>query len=602
MLQTTLLLAAGLLQSAFALGTIAATSGTFTTSSKILSVCLSHSGQFVAAGETNGRISIWNVGTGRLEKTFKGHSEDVSGLEFSPSDEHLVSSSYDGNIKIWSLPSGTLLRTLSGDSGRVNSIGFSKNGEYLVSGGEDATLHIWRFSTSEKIRNIAGHSGAILSVSFSPIGDLVASTGEDAEIRLSKTSDGTLIHKMRAGLINIQSAVAFSPSGQFLASGGQDSAIRYWRTVDGALTRTFSGSGGPIQALAFSPSGEFLISAGQDNELRIWRVSDGEPVGIFKGHHGIITGVSVSSEGGLIASGGFDRTLRLWPLPKTETVTEAPSSSGPNKKLPSADVDVNVPDGRENPAAIAVIAGVRDYTNRDVPTVDYALNDAATMRKYLIKSLGFKPENIIFLSNPSKGNFERVFGTRENFDGELNSYVEQGKSDVFVYYAGHGAPDIGSRGAYFVLSDTNPDFVKLNGYPLALFYQNLSKIKARSVTVVIDACFSGGSNNGSLIHNASPLIEQTKDADIPKNLDVLTSASGSELASWYPDKSHSLYTYFFLKALQGHAKRDNTKSLTLKEIKEYLDQNVPRFAKRLYSRSQTPQLHGNDSRILVEYQ
>jgi hypothetical protein len=75
----------------------------------------------------------------------------------------------------------------------------------------------------------------------------------------------------------------------------------------------------------------------------------------------------------------------------------------------------------------------------------------------------------------------------------LYNYIKPNKSEVFIYYTGYGASDVETKTAYFVSSDCHPNYVKLNGYLLDLFYENLSKLSAKSVNVIIDTCFSGGS-------------------------------------------------------------------------------------------------------------
>lgn len=271
--------------------------------------------------------------------------------------------------------------------------------------------------------------------------------------------------------------------------------------------------------------------------------------------------------------------------------------------IPTFGVDLHpVPKtGMSNPDAVAVIIGVCSYKHRDVPAVEYALNDAQLVKEYAINTLGYRLGNIIYLENPTKGDFERVFGTEKSYKGQLFNYVKPGKSDVFVYYSGHGAPDIETKAAYFVPSDCHPNFVKLGGYPLDLFYQNLGKIPAKSITVVIDACFSGASEKGMLIARASPLAIEPVKGKIPAGINLFTSSRADEISSWYPEKGHGLFAYFFLKALQGEGDKNKDKNLTFGEIRDYLIENVPYQARRMYNRSQNPEFIGNEKIVFVRY-
>ena len=74
-----------------------------------------------------------------------------------------------------------------------------------------------------------------------------------------------------------------------------------------------------------------------------------------------------------------------------------------------------------------------------------------------------------------------------------------------------------------------------------------------------------------------------------------------QVSSWYPEKKHSLFTYYFLKALQGDADKDDNKKLTIREIREYIDDNVTYLARRLNNREQTPEVSGDINTVFVEY-
>jgi hypothetical protein len=249
--------------------------------------------------------------------------------------------------------------------------------------------------------------------------------------------------------------------------------------------------------------------------------------------------------------------------------------------------------------AVAVVAAVGAYRHADVPAVDYALNDAALMKEYLLKVLGYREGNIIVLENPTKGDFERVFGTVNDAKGQLHASIKSGKSNVFVYYTGHGAPEAQTRDAYIVPSDCHPNFVRLGGYSLDLLCDNLARLPAASVTLVTDACYSGGFHLGTLVTKGSPLAITPARTLHDGRLSILTSSSDDEISSWYPEKQHGLFTYYFAMALSGMADADADGNITLGEIKDYLDENVSYHARKLFNRSQTPVLYGDRNRILI---
>lgn len=269
-----------------------------------------------------------------------------------------------------------------------------------------------------------------------------------------------------------------------------------------------------------------------------------------------------------------------------------------------SDIATNIPTGK--PAGkydVAVVIGNQSYSASGTPNVDFAVNDARIVREYLTKALGYDPANIIYLENATLTKLYEVFGTKDDHRGKLFKWVKPGQSRVFIYYVGHGAPDQESGEAYFVPVDANPQYIRTGGYKLSTFYENLSKIPAAKKTVVIDACFSGSSPNGQLFKGVSGLVARMKSepkAAIATDM-LFTSAGMDQVASWYPEKGHSLFTYFFLKGLQGEADTNKDGKITMAEMKAYLSDQVPYMARRLTGNEQQPQFIGNEKDEVSTY-
>jgi hypothetical protein len=274
--------------------------------------------------------------------------------------------------------------------------------------------------------------------------------------------------------------------------------------------------------------------------------------------------------------------------------------------VPSSDVDFNIPKTpMHDPDAVAVVIGIGDYLDADIPRVENARQDAAMMRQYLINVLGYDEKNIL-PRNPDQLITASVLKTI--IRQQLPGFVRPGISDVFVYYSGHGAPNTTTQKAFFVLADCNPNFVNDdNGYQVDSFYDDLSKIPCRNLTVVIDACFSGMSGGGMIVKNASPLFVNVEHPLLGKdNATIFTASKADQVSNWYPEKKHGLFTYFFLKGLQGAADLDGDGVVTVGEMERYLlDENstVPYLSRREFQRVQTPQVIGKEKdRVLVKYQ
>ncbi len=263
--------------------------------------------------------------------------------------------------------------------------------------------------------------------------------------------------------------------------------------------------------------------------------------------------------------------------------------------VPTTTAEVRNPDG------VAVIVGNANYRHDRVPEVSYAHRDAAAFRHYVLEVLGYHPDNVIDLRDADQAGMESAFGNERSYKGLLWRYLNpKGGSDIVVFYSGHGVPGLKDKRSYLLPVNANPDTAEINGYPLTLLYENLSKLKeARSVRVFVDACFSGGSDLGMLVHSASPMEVKAALPEAMKKMTVVTASSGTEVASWDRSARHGLFTHHLLDALHGKGDADQDGTVTAAEVKDYLDDHMTRAARRTYGRLQHATLNGDEAVVLA---
>ncbi len=281
-----------------------------------------------------------------------------------------------------------------------------------------------------------------------------------------------------------------------------------------------------------------------------------------------------------------------------------PRSESPleTKKPPAVvEIEYNLPKTRmKNRDGIALVIGNGNYEKLD--DVDYAINDAVLMKTYLLEVFGFKEGNIFLVKNASKGDLELYLGSATSHRGRLFNAVKPHKSDVFVFYSGHGAPGPAGGKGCLAPVEANPDYFEIQGYALDTFYRNLDKIPARSITVVVDACFSGL----NIPDSRSGTVEIDLSAPPLDNGVVLTSSRSNQASTWHDEKKHGLFTYFFLKAIHDkNADFNKDGRLTLDEMHQYLSdetEGVPYHARRLHGVDQTPTIAGPyQGKVLIRY-
>jgi hypothetical protein len=257
----------------------------------------------------------------------------------------------------------------------------------------------------------------------------------------------------------------------------------------------------------------------------------------------------------------------------------------------------------KNRRAVAIVIGNSKYQG-STPAVDFAHNDADAFRKYIVDVLGYDPENIIDLRDATKAQMETAFGNERSHEGKLWRYLDpKGRSDVVVFYSGHGVPGLKDRRGYLLPVDADANAPEINGFPLDVLVSNLGKLKTKSLSVFLDACFSGDSQKGMLINSTSGI---TIVPDLPANtssMTMITAAQGDQVASWDLKAKHGMFTRHLLDALYGEA--DGTDygnsdgQIALDEVREYLDDKMTRAARRQFGRHQNAWITGEDSQLLV---
>jgi len=283
------------------------------------SVAFSPDGRLLASGSNDDTVKLWDVATGVVVRTLKGHryASVVLSVAFSPDGKVLASGSGDNTVTLWELATGQELHTLGSHTddffSHVYSVAFSPDGKLIASGHSDHTITLWDAATGVVVRTLEGHTNFVKSVAFSPDGKLLASGSQDSTVKLWDVATGQELRTLE-GPVSVTS-VAFSPDGKVLASV-ISIWVTLWEVATGEELLTIRGhTGAPsVYSVAFSPDGKVIASGAADDTITLWDVSTGLSVRTIEGHTGDVNSVVFSPDGKLLASGSDDNTVKLWLL------------------------------------------------------------------------------------------------------------------------------------------------------------------------------------------------------------------------------------------------------------------------------------------------
>ncbi|KAF0144382.1 MAG: ankyrin [Nitrospirae bacterium] len=241
--------------------------------------------------------------------------------------------------------------------------------------------------------------------------------------------------------------------------------------------------------------------------------------------------------------------------------------------------------GFEKKEDFALLFGISTYREKSIPEVKYASRDAEVMAKYLEHLSGIPRSNIMVLTN------DKV--TKSDLEAYIEDWLPRRvtkNSRVFVYYAGHGAPDPQGKDAYIVPFDGNPDFPsKL--YPLNRMYDTLNKLPNREIVVMLDSCFSGAKGRSVASEGARPLVMSVESQSLAVGkVTVVAASTGSQISSDYDKVRHGLFTYYLLRGLRGDADIEKQGVVDLGSLYQYVSTKVSEKASLEFNRDQTPVL------------
>lgn len=231
-------------------------------------------GRVLASGYGDELIRVWDVETGQLLWSLRGHAYKVNNVAWSPNGEVLASSADDATIKLWSYADGALIATLAGHRSGVNTIEWSRDGSLLASASLDGTVRIWDASTHETLFTLNGHSGFVTTVAWSPTGSEIASCSLDRTVRIWNSETGRQECTLE-GHTDSVSCVAYSHDGSLLASKGigWDGTVQLWRTDTWEPVGLLHEPSGRMwfAGIAFHPSRPVLATLCEtDRDIRIW--------------------------------------------------------------------------------------------------------------------------------------------------------------------------------------------------------------------------------------------------------------------------------------------------------------------------------------------
>ena len=247
---------------------------------------------------------------------------------------------------------------------------------------------------------------------------------------------------------------------------------------------------------------------------------------------------------------------------------------------------------KTNSHALALIVGVEGYENTNADAL-YADRDAKMFRDYASEKLGI-PENRIKTLLNDKAEYAEILLTTKNW---LRRASKTNKSDIYIFFAGHGLASDDGKDMYLLPYDGRPRLLNDTALMRDRLFKEMEEANPRSVTVFLDTCYSGTTRGTDMLIASRPIAIRALEQSIPSNFTVFSAAAGDQTSKPLEEAKHGMFSYFLMKGMEGDADSNKDNKITARELHAYVEQNVVQQS----SGSQTPELQGDKDRVLVQF-
>ncbi len=141
-------------------------------------------GQCLVCGDRT--LFLADAATGKLIRTFTGHTASVVSAAFSADGKRILSGGDDRTLRLWDAEKGTAIRVFTGHDAGVKAVLLSADGKRALSGSSDTTVRLWDLTAEPEAqaRVFRKHAEPVAGVTFINGGKATLSVSRDAAVKL----------------------------------------------------------------------------------------------------------------------------------------------------------------------------------------------------------------------------------------------------------------------------------------------------------------------------------------------------------------------------------------------------------------------------------
>ncbi|MFS7908280.1 putative transcription factor WD40-like family [Helianthus anomalus] len=242
----------------------------------VTSVKWAPDGRHISIGLNNSDVQLWDTTSNKLLRTMRGcHQSRVGSLDWN--NHILTTGGMDGRIVNNDVRIRShIVETYSGHHQEVCGLKWSASGQHLASGGNDNLVHIWdRSMATQYLHRLEDHTAAVKALAWCPFqSNLLASGGGGGDkcIKFWNAHTGACLNSVDTGS-QVCALLWNNNERELLSSHGfSQNQLTLWKYPSMVKMGELTGHTSRVLFMAQSPDGCTVASAAGDETLRFWNV------------------------------------------------------------------------------------------------------------------------------------------------------------------------------------------------------------------------------------------------------------------------------------------------------------------------------------------
>jgi hypothetical protein len=175
----------------------------FKTSERLVcAVTLSQDGKFLAVGNQEGDLALFDVNLNKNIWRTSLHDSAISAVSISHNNKFIVSGDTNGRLVLWHVSNGKQYQEFDGHfDAAIKTVCFD-NSDHVIASATGRTVRFWRFPGEETIKALDpfGFTNALTAISFAPKENLFVACSDDGALKLYETKTWRHIDLIKTGL------------------------------------------------------------------------------------------------------------------------------------------------------------------------------------------------------------------------------------------------------------------------------------------------------------------------------------------------------------------------------------------------------------------